>query len=100
MERSNAIIFHLNRERIRLEITKAFAQVITDHAVHYKDAVGVHGRGKNFSSGQITPFIPCNNSAGFQPLKVRRELRYELGAVGRLTGDAIDLTRVLDQALA
>src|SRR6476660_5464684 len=100
MQRSNAIIFYLNREWIRLQITKPFAQVITDHAVHHKYTISIHGRGKNFAAGQITPFVTGNNTAGFEPLEFRRKLRYELGAMRRFAGDAIDLPRVFDQTLA
>src|SRR5882757_6451914 len=94
MQRSNTIIFDLNREWIRLQIAKPFAQVITDYAVHHKHAVGVHGRSKNFPAGQITPFVTCNDAAGFEPFEFRRKLRYELGAVGGFAGDTIDLARM------
>src|SRR5215813_11332325 len=100
MQRSNAVIFDLNGEWIRLQITKPFAQVITDYAVHHKHAVSVHGCGENFAAWQIAPFVTCNDAAGFEPLKLRRKLGHELGAVRRFAGDAIDLTRTFDQALA
>src|SRR5262245_51571144 len=100
MQRSNAVIFDLNGEWIRLQITKPFAQVITDHAVYHKHAIGVHRRGENFAAGQITPFVACDNATRFEPLKLRRKLSHELGAVRRFAGDAIDLTRTFYQALA
>src|SRR6476646_9817771 len=100
MQRSNTIIFDLNREWIRLQITKPFAQVITDHAVHHKHTISIHRRGKNYAAGQITPLVASNEPAGFEPLEFRRKLRYELGAVRCFAGDAIDLTRVFDQTLA
>src|SRR6266513_5270109 len=100
MQRSNAIIFDLNCEWIRLQITESFAQVITDYAVHHKHTVGVHGRGENFAAGQIAPLVTCNDAAGFEPFKFRRKLRYELGAVRRFAGDTIDLPSMFDQTLA
>ena len=94
MQSANSIVFDFNREWVRLQITKSFAQVVTDHAVHNKHAISVHWRGENFAAGQIAPLVTCNDAAGFEPFEFRRQLRYELGAVGRFAGDAIDLTRM------
>src|SRR5215510_2566862 len=67
MQRSDAIVFDLNRERIRSQIAKAFAQVITDHAVHDKRAVGIHRRSENFAAWQVAPFVRRNDPAGLKP---------------------------------
>src|SRR5439155_11348279 len=100
MQRPDPIVLDLNRERIRLQIAKPFAQVITDHAVNHKHAVTVHRRSENFAPGEVAPFFASNDSAGLKPSKFWRELRFEFGSMRCLAGDAIDLTRLFDQTLA
>src|SRR5215211_4512107 len=100
MQRSYAIIFDFNGEWIRLQITKPFAQVITDYAVYHKHAIGIHRRGENFAPGQVAPFVTCNDATGLEPLEFRRKLCFEFGPMRCFAGDAIDLTRVFDQTLA
>src|SRR5262245_17450958 len=100
MQRSNTVILDLNREWIRLQIAKPFAQVIADHPIYHKYAVRVHGCGENFTARQIAPLVACNNAAGFEPFKFRRKLGNEFGAMRRFASDALDLTRMFDQTLA
>ena len=96
----DAIVFHLDRERARLEIAVALAEIIADHAVHDEDAVRVHGRGENFAARQVAPFFPGNNAARLEPIQFRRKLGDELGAAGRLAGHAFCLAHAFDEALA
>jgi hypothetical protein len=67
MQRADSIIFHFDCERIRFEVAKAFALIIAHHAIHYKDAVGIHWRGKDLAPGQVAPFVACDDSAGLEP---------------------------------
>ena len=83
-----------------MQIAKAFAQVIADHAIHHEDAVGIHRRGENFASRQVAPFVAGDDSAGLKPFQLWRKFRFELGAAWCLAGNAVDLTRARDQPLA
>ena len=87
-QRADAIVFHFDCERGGFEVSVAFAQVITDHAVHHECAIRVHRCGENLATREIAPFIASDDSAGLEPFEFRRKLRFEFRAMRCFAHDA------------
>src|SRR5437660_11281889 len=63
----NPIVAHFDRQRKILEIAVFAAEIVADHAVDDKNAVGVCRRSKNLAARKVTPFCGSNDPAGLEP---------------------------------